>query len=193
MYLVPFEPHRSPLSNGTTATQPLTLLTPHRPFECPPRKRRSKKQFFHASYSLPPSHLNIHSHIMNLVPFEPHRSPLSIDTTATQPLPLPTPHRTFECPPRKRRIYFRYCYASSSLPPSHLNTHRHTIIFTPFEPPRSPLSNGTTTTQPLPLLTPHRTFECPAGSDGAASSGMRKSTLTGCSPACGGLPSSICG
>jgi hypothetical protein len=41
------------------------------------------------------------------------------------------------------------------LPPSHRHIHSHTLNFIPFEPHRSPLSNGATATQPLPLPEPH--------------------------------------
>jgi hypothetical protein len=90
------------------------------------------------------------------VAFEPPRSPQSIGTTPTQPLPLSEPPQTAIDSTSAAKTKKHNVFTASSLPPPYnRHSHRHTLQPAPFEPPRSPLSIGTTPTQPLPLSEPH--------------------------------------
>jgi hypothetical protein len=57
--------------------------------------------------------INNHSHTLNLVPFEPPQPPLSIATTAIQPLPLCQPHAPAEYLgrlPTPKNVKFLNCH-----------------------------------------------------------------------------------
>jgi hypothetical protein len=151
LYLPPFEPPRSPLSNATTQPLPLPLPPLPLPHYCHSLSFLSFSVIFHHLSWDRHNFLNTATATLYLPPFEPPRSPLSNGTT--QPLPLqppllPLPHVCRFSHFLSFFVFFFHLFRDINFS---LNTATATTILPPFEPPRSPLSNATTQPLPLPL------------------------------------------
>jgi hypothetical protein len=108
---------------------------------------------------------NFDTHTLNPPPFEPHRSRHSNGAPKLPPNHCHSLHqRRFRL--LSNAIFFFDTFFFFAIDHNSVNIHFHILQPPPFEPPRSPFSNGTTTIDPLPPalplppISPTRTCRC---------------------------------